>query len=82
MREGTSIIYLFLNVPVLMLRFKQLPCSLKAEHGTGRNVAPYVEMEWGGDGYKLMKQIKKLFDPQNLLNPGTLVLHFYQSGWH
>lgn len=44
--------------------------SLKAEHGTGRNVAPYVEMEWGKDGYKLMKSIKKLFDPDYLLNPG------------
>lgn len=45
--------------------------SLKAEHGTGRNVAPFVEMEWGKDGYALMKDIKKAFDPHHLLNPGT-----------
>lgn len=47
--------------------------SLKAEHGTGRNMAPYVELEWGKDGYALMKQIKSLFDPQGLLNPGVII---------
>jgi len=47
--------------------------SLKAEHGTGRNMAPFVEMEWGGEAYKLMKQIKQIFDPQNLLNPGVIL---------
>ncbi|MEH6650489.1 MAG: FAD-binding and (Fe-S)-binding domain-containing protein [Motiliproteus sp.] len=47
--------------------------SLKAEHGTGRNMAPYVEQEWGSEAYALMWQIKKLFDPQNLINPGVLL---------
>ncbi|MDP2559670.1 FAD-binding and (Fe-S)-binding domain-containing protein [Psychrobium sp. 1_MG-2023] len=47
--------------------------SLKAEHGTGRNMAPFVEMEWGGNGYDMMVQIKKLFDPQQLLNPGVII---------
>ena len=47
--------------------------SLKAEHGTGRNMAPYVELEWGNDGYRLMKQIKALFDPESLLNPGVII---------
>jgi D-lactate dehydrogenase len=27
--------------------------SLKAEHGTGRNMAPFVEKEWGGGVYGL-----------------------------
>jgi len=49
--------------------------SLKAEHGTGRNMAPYVEMEWGKDAYKLMQDIKKIFDPKNLLNPGIIINH-------
>uniref|UniRef100_UPI001C65C8AF FAD-linked oxidase C-terminal domain-containing protein n=1 Tax=Klebsiella variicola TaxID=244366 RepID=UPI001C65C8AF len=35
--------------------------SLKAEHGTGRNMAPYVELEWGKEGYALMQKIKALF---------------------
>lgn len=47
--------------------------SLKAEHGTGRNMAPFVELEWGRDAYELMWQIKTLFDPENLLNPGVLL---------
>ena len=46
--------------------------SLKAEHGTGRNMAPYVELEWGRDGYALMRKIKALLDPENLLNPGVI----------
>jgi D-lactate dehydrogenase len=47
--------------------------SLKAEHGTGRNMAPFVEMEWGRDGLLLMQRIKALFDPQGLLNPGVIL---------
>jgi D-lactate dehydrogenase len=47
--------------------------SLKAEHGTGRNMAPYVEQEWGPKIYQLMQRIKKLFDPKNLLNPNVII---------
>ena len=47
--------------------------SLKAEHGTGRNMAPFIELEWGEQGLALMQQIKTLFDPQNLLNPGVII---------
>ena len=47
--------------------------SLKAEHGTGRNMAPFVEKEWGTEIYALMKRIKTAFDPYNILNPGVLI---------
>lgn len=47
--------------------------SLKAEHGTGRNMAPFVELEWGSDAYELMKSIKQIFDPKGLLNPGVIL---------
>lgn len=47
--------------------------SLKAEHGTGRNMAPYVELEWGPEAYALMWEIKALFDPGNLLNPEVIL---------
>ena len=47
--------------------------SLKAEHGTGRNMAPFVEKEWGHQATELMRRIKRLFDPGNLLNPGVLL---------
>jgi len=47
--------------------------ALKAEHGTGRNMAPFVENEWGQDGYEIMKRLKELADPENLLNPGVII---------
>ncbi|MFZ5705389.1 MAG: FAD-binding and (Fe-S)-binding domain-containing protein [Pseudomonadota bacterium] len=47
--------------------------SLKAEHGTGRNMAPFVEAEWGFRAYALMQDIKALFDPEFLLNPGVIL---------
>jgi D-lactate dehydrogenase len=47
--------------------------SLKAEHGTGRNMAPFVEKEWGADAYQLMQAIKAIFDPAGLLNPGVIL---------
>ncbi|MDR3475627.1 MAG: FAD-binding and (Fe-S)-binding domain-containing protein [Devosia sp.] len=47
--------------------------SLKAEHGTGRAIAPFVEAEWGETAYRLMHRIKALFDPEGLLNPGVLL---------
>lgn len=47
--------------------------SLKGEHGTGRNMAPYVELEWGAEAYALMWAIKSLFDPQGLLNPEVVL---------
>ncbi|MEG1616901.1 MAG: FAD-binding and (Fe-S)-binding domain-containing protein [Bacteroidales bacterium] len=46
--------------------------SLKAEHGTGRNMAPFVKKEWGEKAYGIMKEIKELFDPFNILNPGVI----------
>ena len=47
--------------------------SLKAEHGTGRNMAPFVEKEWGSNAYGLMREIKEIFDPGSLLNPGVIL---------
>ena len=47
--------------------------SLKAEHGTGRNMAPFVEREWGGELYGIMWKIKNLADPTNILNPGVIL---------
>jgi len=47
--------------------------SLKAEHGTGRAIASFVELEWGTRAYAVMHRIKALFDPEGLLNPGVLL---------
>ena len=58
---------------VCALTVKKYDGSLKAEHGTGRNMAPFVEMEWGKQATDLMRRIKALFDPQGLLNPGVIL---------
>ncbi|WP_104683158.1 FAD-binding and (Fe-S)-binding domain-containing protein [Helicobacter felis] len=47
--------------------------SIKAEHGTGRMVAPFVELEWGTKAYSICQRIKALFDPQGLLNPDVIL---------
>ncbi len=46
---------------------------LKAEHGTGRNMAPFVAAQWGSDAVALMRRIKAACDPQGILNPGVLL---------
>ena len=47
--------------------------SLKAEHGTGRQIAPFIADEWGMEAYEIMKALKALIDPNNLLNPGVII---------
>ena len=47
--------------------------SLKAEHGTGRMVAPFVEMEWGKKAYEINRRIKAIFDPTRILNPDVII---------
>jgi D-lactate dehydrogenase len=47
--------------------------SLKAEHGTGRVMAPYVRRQYGDELYAVMRRIKQLFDPSGMLNPGVLM---------
>ena len=43
--------------------------SLKAEHATGRNIAPYLELEWGPRATELMWRTKELIDPDGVLAP-------------
>lgn len=57
---------------VVKLVVQRFDGSLKAEHGTGRNMAPFVEVEWGQQAYALMRSIKSLLDPQAILNPGVI----------
>ena len=47
--------------------------SLKAEHGTGRVMAPYVSRQYGAELYDVMREVKRLFDPAGMLNPGVLM---------
>ena len=47
--------------------------AIKAEHGSGRNMAPFVRKEWGDEAYALMKRVKALLDPDGILNPGVIL---------
>lgn len=58
---------------IAVLVVDQFGGSLKAEHGTGRNMAPFVEKEWGATAYTIMKRIKTIFDPNNTINPDVLI---------
>jgi D-lactate dehydrogenase len=58
---------------VVLLVVEKYDGSLKAEHGTGRNMAPFVEKEWGEAAFQLMREIKAIFDPGVLLNPGVIL---------
>ncbi|WEK36024.1 MAG: FAD-binding and (Fe-S)-binding domain-containing protein [Candidatus Pseudobacter hemicellulosilyticus] len=58
---------------VVALVVKQYDGALKAEHGTGRNMAPFVETEWGTALYAIMQQLKQAIDPMGLLNPGVII---------
>jgi D-lactate dehydrogenase len=58
---------------VVDLVVKKYDGTLKAEHGTGRNMSPFVETEWGTEAYQVMKQLKTVIDPLNLLNPGVII---------
>ncbi len=47
--------------------------SLKAEHGTGRVMAPYVRRQFGDELYDVMRSLKALVDPTGMLNPGVIL---------
>ena len=47
--------------------------NLKAEHGTGRAMAPFVERQYGAELYQVMREIKQLVDPAGVLNPGVVL---------
>ena len=57
---------------VVRLVVEKYDGSLKAEHGTGRNMASFVEYEWGAKAFGVMKRIKAIFDPTGILNPGVI----------
>jgi glycolate oxidase len=52
----------------------ELGGTLTGEHGIGLSKAPYMTMEHDLVAMEVMRSIKKLFDPNNILNPGKMAL--------
>lgn len=50
----------------------ELGGTLSGEHGIGIMKSPFMEMELGIEGLKMMKKIKQAWDPNNILNPGKI----------
>ncbi len=71
--QATTEQYARLMDDVVRLVLGRYDGALKGEHGTGRNMAPFVEAEWGHQAYEIMRKIKVLADPENLLNPGVIL---------
>ncbi|OGW54389.1 MAG: glycolate oxidase subunit GlcD [Nitrospirae bacterium RBG_13_43_8] len=51
----------------------ELGGTLSGEHGVGLTKAPYIGMEISETGLSIMKSIKQVFDPKNILNPGKIL---------
>ena len=54
--------------------------SVSAEHGIGLDKKPYLHLSRTQDEIHIMKGLKQLFDPKNILNPGRIVDHIIKSG--
>ncbi len=50
----------------------KLEGTITGEHGVGTTKAPYLSMELDSAAIEIMKRIKKVFDPENILNPGKI----------
>jgi glycolate oxidase len=48
--------------------------TVTGEHGIGLSKAPYMMMEHGEVSMGMMRAVKRLFDPNNILNPGKMAL--------
>ena len=58
------------DTAILVKKYKG---SLSGEHGDGRVRAPFIPLVYGEEVYELLRQVKQLWDPKNILNPGKIV---------
>ncbi|HTU98622.1 MAG TPA: FAD-binding and (Fe-S)-binding domain-containing protein [Solirubrobacteraceae bacterium] len=72
-KEGESERYEAFIDEMVTLIVDKYDGSLKAEHGTGINMAPFVEREWGAEATEIMWEVKRLADPAAILAPGVVL---------
>ncbi len=70
--NGIKVYEQFMN-ELAQLVIEKYSASMKAEHGTGRNIAPYLKQEWGSEAVEIMRKVKHLIDPNNILNPDVII---------
>jgi len=67
-------VVLFRNITTAVANLvKKYQGSMSGEHGDGLVRGEFVELMIGSANYERLKQIKTLFDPHNIFNPGKLV---------
>ena len=54
--------------------------TVSCEHGDGLTRSGYLELQFGSELYALMREVKRLWDPRNILNPGKVITE--QRGMH
>ncbi len=47
--------------------------TITAEHGDGLARSEFIKKQYGDKNYRVFKEIKKFFDPENILNPGKII---------
>ena len=47
--------------------------TITAEHGDGLARSEFIKMQYGAKNYQVFREIKKFFDPKNVLNPGKII---------
>jgi len=57
---------------LLYAKSKELGGQVSGEHGIGLSKKEYLQQDLGETLISLQKQIKQVFDPKNILNPGKL----------
>lgn len=56
----------------LFVLVKELGGTISGEHGIGLIQKPYMDIIFKEANFRIMREIKKAFDPNNILNPGKI----------
>ena len=59
-------------------RVIKLGGTITAEHGDGIARSEYIEKQYGTKNYLVFKELKKMFDPKKILNPGKITDYRYR----
>ena len=61
-----------MGVKAILARVIQMGGTISGEHGIGKAKMRYLSMELSAESIRLQSEIKKVFDPNMILNPGKI----------